>query len=147
MNKVDTAVELNDLRRVFANKKCFDCGQSSTTYIISEFSIFVCCRCAGLHREFSHRAKGASMCTFTAEEVSALKGGNATSALKWHSALQRETSLTQVSISKSKTSSDSDSWRRAFTSLLKPLLCCQVLLYRRTIATLGLLLKRRGRYL
>jgi hypothetical protein len=87
MIKGDPTAELNSLRRLTANKKCFDCTQSGTTYIISEFSIFVCSRCAGLHREFSHRAKGLSMCSFTADEVVALRGGNETAAKKWHSRL------------------------------------------------------------
>lgn len=84
MHKADPSTELNSLRKVTTNKKCFDCAQSGTTYIISEFGIFVCSRCAGLHREFSHRAKGLSMCTFSPEEIVALRGGNETAAKKWH---------------------------------------------------------------
>lgn len=60
----DTAKQIEDLRKIPTNKKCFDCGHSGTTYVIVNIGIFVCTVCAGVHREFSHRAKGLSMSNF-----------------------------------------------------------------------------------
>jgi hypothetical protein len=41
------------------------------------FGIFVCSKCAGIHRELTHKVKGLGMCNFTADEVSFLqKWGN-----------------------------------------------------------------------
>lgn len=41
------------------------------------YGIFVCSKCAGLHRELNHKVKGLGMCTFNKEELEFLeKWGN-----------------------------------------------------------------------
>jgi len=70
---VDVSKEINDMRKVPANKKCFECGEIGTTYIVPDFGIFVCSVCAGIHREFNHRVKGLSMSNFSQAELDLLK--------------------------------------------------------------------------
>jgi len=41
------------------------------------FGIFVCSKCAGLHRELNHKVKGLAMCKFSKDEIEFLeKWGN-----------------------------------------------------------------------
>lgn len=70
---VDVSKEINDMRKIPANKKCFECGEIGTTYIVPDFGVFVCSVCAGLHREFNHRVKGLSMSNFVQAELDLLK--------------------------------------------------------------------------
>ena len=80
----DSSSELQDLRKIACNKRCFDCNQAGTTYAVPELGIFLCSICGGIHREFNHRVKGLSTCNFTEVEVSKLKGmGNEKAALTW----------------------------------------------------------------
>ena len=73
-----------ELRKIEANKRCFDCGERGTTYVVAEVGIFVCSVCAGLHREFNHRAKGLSTSIFKQPEVESLKSkGNEWAAKVW----------------------------------------------------------------
>lgn len=52
-------------------------------YVVMDFGVFVCPVCAGIHREFSHKVKGISMCNFNDSEIDNLtKNGNAVSVLK-----------------------------------------------------------------
>nr|XP_028962875.1 probable ADP-ribosylation factor GTPase-activating protein AGD14 isoform X3 [Malus domestica] len=44
-------------------------------YVCTTFLTFVCTKCSGVHREFTHRVKSVSMAKFNAEEVSALQAG------------------------------------------------------------------------
>ena len=69
----DSNAELQELRKVAANKRCFDCSQAGTTYAIPEIGIFLCSICGGIHREFNHRVKGLSTCNFSEAEVTKLK--------------------------------------------------------------------------
>jgi hypothetical protein len=81
---VDTAAELQELRKIPANKKCFDCNQAGTTYAAPELGVFLCSICGGIHREFSHRVKGLSTCNFSEAEVNKLKAaGNEKAAMSW----------------------------------------------------------------
>ena len=41
-------------------------------YCVMVFGVFVCSACAGIHREFSHKVKGISMCVFTDAELKEL---------------------------------------------------------------------------
>jgi hypothetical protein len=70
---VDVSKEINDIRKLPANKKCFECGEIGTTYIVQDFGIFVCSGCAGIHREFNHRVKGLSMSNFALAELEVLR--------------------------------------------------------------------------
>jgi hypothetical protein len=70
---VDVSKEVNDMRKFPANKKCFECGEIGTTYIVPDFGVFVCSICAGIHREFNHRVKGLSMSNFSQAELDLLK--------------------------------------------------------------------------
>jgi Arf-GAP domain and FG repeat-containing protein 1 len=80
----DTSSDLQELRKVQANKKCFDCNQAGTTYAIPELGIFLCSICGGIHREFNHRVKGLSTCNFSEAEVSKLKAvGNERASSIW----------------------------------------------------------------
>lgn len=46
-------------------------------YVVMNFGVFVCSTCAGIHREMTHKVKGISMCTFSADEIDMLtKNGN-----------------------------------------------------------------------
>ena len=81
---IDTNAELQELRKIASNKKCFDCNQVGTTYAAPELGIFLCSICGGIHREFSHRIKGLSTCNFSEAEVNKLKTlGNERAALVW----------------------------------------------------------------
>ena len=81
---VDSTSELQELRKIASNKRCFDCNQAGTTYAVPELGIFLCSICGGIHREFNHRVKGLSTCNFTEIEVSKLKSmGNEKAALTW----------------------------------------------------------------
>ena len=56
-------------------------------YVVMNFGVFVCSACAGIHREFSHKVKGISMCVFSDAELKDLTdNGNAVSE---HSPLWR----------------------------------------------------------
>ena len=80
----DTSLELQELRKISANKRCFDCNQAGTTYAAPEIGIFLCSICGGIHREFNHRVKGLSTCNFTEAEVNKLKlMGNEKAATIW----------------------------------------------------------------
>jgi len=80
----DPSAELAELRKVSANKRCFDCQQAATTYAIPDLGVFICSVCGGLHREFGHRVKGLSTSNFTQTEVDNLKaGGNQKAATVW----------------------------------------------------------------
>lgn len=80
----DASGELQELRKIASNKRCFDCNQAGTTYAIPELGIFLCSICGGIHREFNHRVKGLSTCNFNEAEVSKLKSmGNEKAATIW----------------------------------------------------------------
>ncbi|KAJ7542750.1 hypothetical protein O6H91_09G010000 [Diphasiastrum complanatum] len=57
------------------NRRCINCGALGPQYVCTNFSIFVCTNCSGVHREFTHRVKSISMAKFTAAEVDALQAG------------------------------------------------------------------------
>ena len=81
---LDTNAELQELRKIPANKKCFDCMQAGTTYAVPELGVFLCSICGGIHREFNHRVKGLSTCNFNEVEVMKLKSlGNEKGMLVW----------------------------------------------------------------
>ncbi|OMJ84885.1 hypothetical protein SteCoe_13946 [Stentor coeruleus] len=81
---VDTSGDIAELRKIPANKRCFDCNQAGTTYAVPELGIFLCSICGGIHREFNHRVKGLSTCNFSEAEVSKLKSmGNEKALLIW----------------------------------------------------------------
>jgi hypothetical protein len=61
---------LKAVRSKKPNKTCFDCGQRGPTSVNCTHSTFICTRCSGIHREYSHRIKMISMGTFTEAEVS-----------------------------------------------------------------------------
>ena len=69
----DTNTDLIELRKIRANKKCFDCKQACSTYAATELGIFLCSICGGIHREFNHRVKGLATCNFSEAEVSKLR--------------------------------------------------------------------------
>lgn len=82
--EVDVSKEINEMRKLPANKKCFECGEIGTTYIVQDFGVFACSGCAGIHREFSHRVKGLSMSNFTNNELETLKTqGNEVGLRTW----------------------------------------------------------------
>jgi len=60
-------------RQESENKKCMDCGQKGPTYICTDFGIFVCTFCSGVHREFAHRVKSIALCRFTSEEINKMQ--------------------------------------------------------------------------
>ena len=70
-NPIDT------LRMLPENKKCFDCHEKGTMYVVLNFGVFVCSTCAGIHREMNHKVKGISLCTFSDAEIKDItKNGN-----------------------------------------------------------------------
>ena len=69
---------MEDLRQLEANKKCFDCHQKGTMYVVMNFGVFICSNCSGIHREMNHKVKGINMCNFTEVELAFLiENGNA----------------------------------------------------------------------
>ncbi|CAI5464092.1 unnamed protein product, partial [Closterium sp. Yama58-4] len=63
------------LMKLPENRKCFNCSSLGPQYVCTNYSIFVCPACSGVHREFNHRVKSVSMAKFTPEEVAALQQG------------------------------------------------------------------------
>ncbi|XP_075102625.1 uncharacterized protein LOC107827099 isoform X2 [Nicotiana tabacum] len=66
---------IRGLLRLPDNKRCINCNSLGPQYICTNFWTFVCTRCSGVHREFTHRVKSVSMARFNEEEVSALEAG------------------------------------------------------------------------
>ena len=80
---------IEDFRNQNENKKCFDCNEKvikyflliidlqGTTYLVTDFGIFVCSTCSGIHREMCHKVKGVGMSNFNEKEAEfVLKHGN-----------------------------------------------------------------------
>src|SRR5690348_7054116 len=73
----DNSKQLENIRKIGSNKQCFDCGEKGTTYVVSNFSTFVCSRCSGLLRDLNFKVKGIGVCNFSeAELVLLTKIGN-----------------------------------------------------------------------
>lgn len=72
--------KIKALRKKKYNKSCFNCGEKGPSYICTNFSIFVCTACSGVHRNFTHRVKSISMASFTDEETQALEEGEGNKA-------------------------------------------------------------------
>ncbi|KAK9802881.1 hypothetical protein WJX73_000451 [Symbiochloris irregularis] len=69
---------LKGLLKEADNRACANCGSLGPQYVVTDFNIFVCSICSGVHREFNHRCKGITMATFKPDEVVAVQqGGNA----------------------------------------------------------------------
>lgn len=71
VNKVE--VELRKLTKIDGNKTCANCPEKMPGYAEMTHCIFVCTKCAGIHRDFQFKVKGISMSTFTEEDVVNLK--------------------------------------------------------------------------
>mmetsp|Transcript_7951 Transcript_7951/g.11017 ORF Transcript_7951/g.11017 Transcript_7951/m.11017 type:complete len:519 (+) Transcript_7951:50-1606(+) len=67
VNKVE--VELKKLTKLDGNKICANCPEKMPGYAEMTHCIFICTKCAGVHREFQYKVKGISMSTFTEEDV------------------------------------------------------------------------------
>ena len=46
-NAKRAAAELARLRQMPANKRCFDCESLGTTYVLPQYSLWVCTTCSG----------------------------------------------------------------------------------------------------
>ncbi|KAM3378819.1 putative ADP-ribosylation factor GTPase-activating protein AGD14 [Capsicum galapagoense] len=66
---------IRGLLKLQDNRRCINCNSLGPQYVCTTFWTFVCTRCSGVHREFTHRVKSVSMARFTEEEVSALEAG------------------------------------------------------------------------
>ncbi|XP_009377378.2 probable ADP-ribosylation factor GTPase-activating protein AGD14 isoform X2 [Pyrus x bretschneideri] len=66
---------IRSLLKLPENKRCINCNSLGPQYVCTTFLTFVCTKCSGVHREFTHRVKSVSMAKFNAEEVSALQAG------------------------------------------------------------------------
>ncbi|CAN4127850.1 unnamed protein product [Withania somnifera] len=66
---------IRGLLKVHENRRCINCNSLGPQYICTTFWTFVCTRCSGVHREFTHRVKSVSMARFSEDEVSALEAG------------------------------------------------------------------------
>ncbi|KAA8525323.1 hypothetical protein F0562_007178 [Nyssa sinensis] len=66
---------IRGLLKLPENRRCMNCNSLGPQYICTNFWIFVCTSCSGVHREFTHRVKSVSVAKFNAEEVSALQAG------------------------------------------------------------------------
>ncbi|BFU23103.1 arf GTPase activating protein putative [Entamoeba histolytica] len=83
MNKITTQI-MENLAVKADNKFCFDCGKGGATFVVSNFNIFVCPTCSGIHMEFGHRVKSVSLAIFSMAEVDAIKkSGNSEAKKKW----------------------------------------------------------------
>ena len=70
--------ELHDLLRVPGNNTCADCGASNPGWASWNLGIFVCMRCASLHRKLGthiSKVKSLSMDTWNAEQVQVSEQG------------------------------------------------------------------------
>ncbi|KAE9607544.1 hypothetical protein Lal_00026757 [Lupinus albus] len=68
---------IRGLLKLTPNRRCINCHSLGPQYVCTNFWMFVCTNCSGIHREFTHRVKSVSMAKFTSQEVSALQeGGN-----------------------------------------------------------------------
>ncbi|RNF24873.1 ADP-ribosylation factor GTPase activating protein [Trypanosoma conorhini] len=73
------------------NRFCVDCGMRGPLYVVSNFHVFVCSKCAALHRSQQHKVKGISMTEFTDAEVASLAvGGNDRAARVWFAKYQKQ---------------------------------------------------------
>jgi len=64
--------ELKKLTKIQENKTCCDCPEKMPAYADLTNSVFVCTKCAGIHRDFQFKVKGISMSVFTEEDVAYL---------------------------------------------------------------------------
>lgn len=76
---------LRELRRLEANKRCADCGADGTVWAIVNHGIFVCLKCASLHRAVGTHISLPKGCTGTylwgPDEIEAMRAkGNARAA-------------------------------------------------------------------
>ncbi|KAJ9503856.1 Protein gts1 [Exophiala xenobiotica] len=74
--------ELHDLLRTPGNSQCADCGAKNPAWASWNLGVFLCMRCASLHRKLGthiSKVKSLSMDTWTAEQVESMKhsGNNA----------------------------------------------------------------------
>ncbi|EXJ78666.1 hypothetical protein A1O1_09067 [Capronia coronata CBS 617.96] len=68
--------ELHELLRLPGNSQCADCGASNPAWASWNLGIFLCMRCASLHRKLGthiSKVKSLSMDTWTAEQVENMK--------------------------------------------------------------------------
>jgi hypothetical protein len=76
----DNTKQLENLRKQGNNKECFDCGEKvikyiifkGTTYVVIKFGIFVCSKCAGIHRELNNAVKGIGVSNFSESDLTKL---------------------------------------------------------------------------
>ncbi|KAL2438991.1 hypothetical protein ABEF95_015322 [Exophiala dermatitidis] len=78
--------ELHELLRLPGNSQCADCGAKNPAWASWNLGIFLCMRCASLHRKLGthiSKVKSLSMDTWTAEQVENMKrnGNNAVNKL------------------------------------------------------------------
>lgn len=66
---------LKELARRPDNKRCVNCDTTGPSYVVTNFNIFVCTVCGGVHRQFGHRVKGITMASFKSDEIAALQSG------------------------------------------------------------------------
>ncbi|PSS15610.1 ADP-ribosylation factor GTPase-activating protein AGD14 [Actinidia chinensis var. chinensis] len=71
---------IRNLLKLPDNRRCINCNSLGPQYVCTNFWIFICTTCSGIHREFTHRVKSVSIAKFTSQEVSALQGGGNASA-------------------------------------------------------------------
>ncbi|KNA15403.1 hypothetical protein SOVF_096490 [Spinacia oleracea] len=66
---------IRGLMKLPPNRRCINCNSLGPQYVCTNFWMFVCTICSGIHREFTHRVKSVSMSKFTSQEVEALQNG------------------------------------------------------------------------
>eukprot|EP00041_Stephanoeca_diplocostata_P021772 m.513771 g.513771 ORF g.513771 m.513771 type:complete len:396 (-) comp21907_c0_seq5:1156-2343(-) len=57
------------LAQAGANAACFDCGLGPTTWVCCNLGVFLCMRCAGLHRILANGPLGESFCDLKSVEI------------------------------------------------------------------------------
>lgn len=72
-NSVDNNKAIESLRKIGGNKQCFDCSEKGVTYVVPKIGIFVCSRCAGIHREIGYMVKGLGVSNFSETEINFIK--------------------------------------------------------------------------
>eukprot|EP01035_Chromulina_nebulosa_P024908 gene24908-32460_t len=70
VNKVEA--DLKKLTKLDGNKLCANCQEKIPGYAEMTHCIFICTKCAGVHREYQYKVKGISMSSFTDEDVQQL---------------------------------------------------------------------------
>ena len=73
MSHTEFNEEVKKMRAKSHNKTCFDCGEKGVNYVVTDFGVFVCSTCSGIHRQINNKVKGLGMSNFDLKDVEKLR--------------------------------------------------------------------------